>query len=426
MVAGSTPWGFEMSTLTIDRVVAGGDGIGRLEDGMTVFVPRTVPGDRVRVEVMVRKRRFARGRLLEVEESGKGRSEPRCVHYRRDLCGGCQFQHMDAPTQQAVKCGIVGDSLRRIGKLEVQDPDIVPSPQQWRYRSKITLTAKRTSRGPVVGLHRHKEPDAVFELEDCLIVREGLMKIWDVVKQHMELLPQSLESLILREDRDGVFHVFATCHEEQWDAQPLAQAIGEENLSIWCRAKGGPPRVVAGIQSGFPPLAFEQSNPELAEQIREEAVAALAVEEGQAVWDLYGGVGDTARFLAARGAEVWSVDADRGTKEWAEERNRRDPPVKGTITHLTARAEEAVHRLPEPVAVVVNPPRRGLAQSLSSWLDRWARRHQGARLAYISCDPATLARDLGRMATLQVSMLRAFDLFPQTSHVETLAVLKAG
>jgi 23S rRNA (uracil1939-C5)-methyltransferase len=415
-----------MSTLTIDRVVAGGDGIGRLEDGMTVFVPRTVPGDRVRIEVIVRKRRFARGKLLEIEETGRGRSEPRCVHYARDMCGGCQFQHMDAATQQAVKCGIVGDSLRRIGKLEVQDPEIVPSPQQWRYRSKITLTAKQTPSGPQVGRHRHKEPEAVFELQDCLIVREGLMRIWQVIKHHMELLPRSLESLILREDRDGAFHIFASCRENRWDAQPLAKAIDEENLSIWCRAKGGPPRVVAGIQAGFPPLAFEQSNPELAQQIREEAVTALALEEGQPVWDLYGGVGDTARLLAAQGAEVWSVDADRGTKEWAEERNRRDPPPKGTITHLAARAEEAVHRLPEPAAVVVNPPRRGLAQSLTSWLDRWARRHESAGLAYISCDPATLARDLGRMTSLELSKLKAFDLFPQTSHVETLAVLKPG
>jgi tRNA/tmRNA/rRNA uracil-C5-methylase (TrmA/RlmC/RlmD family) len=117
------------------------------------------------------------------------------------------------------------------------------------------------------------------------------------------------------------------------------------------------------------------------------------------------------------------VDADRAAIQWAE--RRLAGLTAGAIRFVNGLAEEAVRRLPEPEAVVANPPRQGLESSLTTRLDRWAARHRG-RVVYVSCDPATLARDLGRMPAMRLIHVQAYDLFPQTSHVEVLAVLEAA
>ncbi|MBI2072613.1 MAG: hypothetical protein HYT81_06195, partial [Gemmatimonadetes bacterium] len=143
---------------------------------------------------------------------------------------------------------------------------------------------------------------------------------------------------------------------------------------------------------------------------------------GQVVWDLYGGVGDAARLLAARGARVFSVDRDRTAIAWARQRAGAGQEIEW----FAGLVEETLHRLPEPDAVVVNPPRAGLVARVSAALQAWGQSRPGARLCYVSCDPATLARDLTRLPAFSVTRVRAYDLFPHTSHVETLAVLRRG
>jgi 23S rRNA (uracil1939-C5)-methyltransferase len=148
------------------------------------------------------------------------------------------------------------------------------------------------------------------------------------------------------------------------------------------------------------------------------ATDALGDVAGRVVWDLYGGVGDTAVRLAERGADVVSVDADERAVAWARAR-----PAPRPVRFIAGRAEQVVDRLPEPHAVVLNPPRGGLDWDVTLRLTS----APPARVAYVSCDPATLARDLSRLAvTYRLTALRAFDLFPQTAHVETVAVLEAA
>ena len=402
-------------TVAIRRIVAGGDGVGRLEDGMAVFVPRTAPGDEVQVEVIRRKRRHAHARLLDLTTPSDCRVEPACVHYTRDRCGGCRLQHLSPETQLAVKRGLVGEALRRIGKLDVSDPPIVASTLPWRYRSQVTLTAAAGK----IGLHRDDDPGAVFELEDCLIVRERVIQLWQLLRQHRDLLPLEMETLILKEDRSGVLHVVVVGGQERWDPAPLANRLTGHRVNYWWKPESGAARVVVGDRTGFPAVAFEQSNRELAQSIRVSAVEGLGPLDGKTVWDLYSGVGDTAELLARRGARVWSVDSSRAAVEWGREHGAVG------VTRLVGRAEESLTRLPEPDAVVVNPPRTGLAAPVSRVLELWGRAAPGRRLAYISCDPATLARDLSRIPSLAVRSVTAFDLFPQTAHVESLALLEA-
>ena len=408
-----------MNRVLIERLAAGGDGVGRLPDGLTVFVPRTAPGDQVDVEVVERHPRYARGRAGERHTSAPERVTPACIHYTRDDCGGCQLQHLAPDSQLAAKRTMVGDALRRIGKRLVADPPIVSSPDVWRYRTKITLAAKDA----VIGLHRFDRPGDLFQLEDCRITREPLMELWAAIRQAREFLPNGVESIVLRETRGGERHVVVES-PEAWDATALAKAVGGAGISYWWKPLAGGARVVHGPAKGFPALAFEQINAPLAAEIRTGAVAALGDLTGKTAWDLYGGVGDTARLLAAAGATVWSVDSDESAITWAE-----GQPHDG-ISFLATRCEEALHRLPTPDVVVMNPPRTGLHKRVSVALDRWAaearRSGRVALAAYVSCDPATLARDLGRMPSLEIAGVTAYDLFPQTSHVETLVALKSA
>jgi len=401
--------------VSISAIASGGDGVGRLTDGMTVFVPRTAPGDTAEVRVVRRKSRYARGELVKLCTVGPNRDDPRCQHYRADDCGGCQLQHLTIPAQLRAKQRFVGDAVRRIGGRLVSDPPIVGSPTPWRYRTKVTLAVAQGR----IGLRRRDQPAQVFDLADCLIVREPIMSLWARLSRSRGLLPSGLKSLILREDREAGLHVVAVGGEACWDAGALARDIGDTSISYWWRPGGGAARVVAGRRTGFPATAFEQVNRQLAHAIRLAAVEALGEVQDRVVWDLYGGVGDTAELLAGRGAHAWTVDSDRSAVEWGRQHGT------ARVTRIAGLVEEEMARLPEPSAVVLNPPRTGLGSQVTQWLNRWSVK-SGERVAYVSCDPATLARDIARMPRLAVTALTAYDLFPQTAHVETLALLEGA
>ncbi|MBW8771716.1 MAG: TRAM domain-containing protein, partial [Gemmatimonadetes bacterium] len=151
-------------TVRIERLAGGGDGVGRLTDGRTVFVPRTAPGDLVELAQVRMYKRFARAEVGRSLEPGPGRVEPRCVHYERDRCGGCQLQHLELDHQLAAKRRFIGDALRRLGRLEVDDPEVVPGGAEFGYRNKVTLAR---GKGGMLGLHREGEPDRIFALERC-------------------------------------------------------------------------------------------------------------------------------------------------------------------------------------------------------------------------------------------------------------------
>ncbi len=410
--------------VAITGIAAGGDGVGRLRDGRAVFVPRTAPGERVRLRDDIELHKsFARGDVEEIVAAGAARVTPPCAHYVRDRCGGCQLQHLAYEAQLVAKQAIVGDALRRIGKLDLPDPEIVEAIEEWRYRAKISLAVRRTGGGAdrrVAGLHPYDRPGAVFPLADCHIADFRVMALWRELKQRLELLPQRLARLTVRLDREGRRHVIAESGGAPWlEAERLRAALPEaDRVVCWWRPVEGAARVVAGPATGFPATAFEQVNPEMAALARRWAVEQAGDVRGSVVWDLYGGIGDTALLLAERGAQVVSVDADERAVEWARRRECGRP-----IRFIAGRAEEVLPSLPEPSVVVVNPPRAGLHWNVTLQLTR----RPVGRLVYLSCDPATLARDLHRLSVNYRSRaLRAFDLFPQTAHVETVAVLEGA
>jgi 23S rRNA (uracil1939-C5)-methyltransferase len=400
-----------VSAVRILRLAAGGDGVGRLEDGRTVFVPRTAPGDLVELSRLRQHRRFARARAARVLEPSPEREPPRCPHYVEDDCGGCQLQHLNATAQREARRSFVGDALRRIAKLDVSDPELVPASEDFEYRTKITLHVEE--RGRRIGLHPLDRPDSVFELAHCHITRPELMSLWAELRAMRELLPQGLRQLVLRLDRGGGRHVvLITGHRTgaaALHAQLRARGVA---TTLWVQAEGGEAQVVTEGGAPFPATVFEQVHPSMGDRVRAHAVAALGEVAGRHVWDLYAGIGETTAALAGAGASVESVESDPRA---VEEAAARGPAA---VRHV-GRAERVVGRLRAPDLVITNPPRTGMDERVTAALKTAA----PTRMVYISCDPATLARDLTRLHGFRLSSAQAFDLFPQTAHVETVAVL---
>jgi 23S rRNA (uracil1939-C5)-methyltransferase len=387
--------------------------VARLADGRTVFVPRTAPGDLVELAAVREHKRFARARIGRLVEPGPNRTEPRCPHYSRDDCGGCQMQHLDLDAQRAARSSFVGDALRRLAHLDVADPELVAAEQAYDYRTKLTLAVSQDRR---IGLHRYDRADQVFDLEWCHITVPELMALWETVRPLRALLPPHLTQVVLRRDRSGGRHLLLRSGgAEVWSgARRLhAELAGQHpRVTVWWQPEGGAARAVAGCEEAYPATVFEQVHPGMGDQVRADALEQLGDVAAKRVWDLYSGVGETTVALLEAGAEVESVESDPRAVAEAE---RRGPPARRHV----GRVEDVLGELHRPELVVVNPPRTGMDARVTAALERLG----PARLVYISCDPATLARDLGRLPGFRLAGVRAFDLFPQTAHVETVAVL---
>lgn len=397
-------------SVRILRIAAGGDGVGRLADGRTVFVPRTAPGDLIEPADIRLHARFARARVGRILEPGTGRTQPRCTHYIEDACGGCQLQHLDAGAQLAARRAIAGDALRRLARLEAPDPDLEPAESAWNYRSRITLAVDPA--GPRAGFHRLGEPDDIFALHRCEIADERLNAAWQVVSSMAADWPAALSHIVLRLGRDDGVHVVF-----RGPVRPADEWGGRPGMSVWWEAPGASARPVgrsAGGTGRIPPGVFEQVHPGMGSRVRAFAIEQLGSVDGALVWDLYAGIGETSVLLAARGARVESVELDAGAVAAAE------PQHGNRILRHTGTAEEWVGRMSAPAAVITNPPRAGMHEAVVRVI---ATRRPGC-IVYISCDPATLARDLARLGSgFRIAAIRSFDLFPQTAHVETVVRL---
>jgi 23S rRNA (uracil1939-C5)-methyltransferase len=409
-----------VSEVLIERLAAGGDGIGRLEDGRTVFVPRTAPGDRVELAHVRLAARFARASVGRLVEAGADRVEPACPHYAGDRCGGCQLQHLSGDAQRAARARFVGDALRRIGKLDIADPVLVPAPDDWAYRTKITLHV--AGAGQRIGYHRADRPDQVFALQHCLLAAPPLDRLWQAVRRHRELLPADFTTLALRLARDGTRHLIAGAGHDNsaWTsaARLYAALLAEgERAVLWWAPLGGVPRVMAGGDDQYPALAFQQVHPAMGDLVRARAVEALGPVDGRLVWDLYAGIGETTEALVAVGATVESVELDATAVRFA----LAHTSAPGRVTWHHGKVERVLPGLAPPAAAIVNPPRGGLGPEVTDEL----RRRGPTRLVYVSCDPATLARDLLALkSAYSVQAVTAYDLFPQTAHVETVTLLE--
>jgi 23S rRNA (uracil1939-C5)-methyltransferase len=398
--------------LAVQSIAAGGDGVGRSE-GLVVFVPRTAPGDVARVRIEPAKR-FARGRLESLIVTSPLRVDPPCNHYRIDRCGGCQLQHIRYAAQLDSKRGIVRDAITRIAKRSTEVPSTRPSPREWRYRSKLTLAMKRAADSWTMGLHPYDDPVGVFQLEDCPITDERIVGAWSEIMSAASLLP-AVEELrgTVRLAGDEIVLLFKGASEWRtsgafFDAVPSASALWWTPDDEFERLLHERRHVAAGT-------SFGQINAVVAQELRNYVVDRVRAYAPATVIDAYAGTGDTAKLLATSGTRVTAIELDR---EAAAVCATRLPPGSRS---LVGRVESLLMTALPADVVVVNPPRAGLHERVTTALERQPRRPRA--IVYVSCDPATLARDLTRLPSYSIASIETFDMFPQTAHVETVCEL---
>lgn len=414
----------DLPVIAIDGIAAGGEGVGRLPDGRAVFVHRTAPGDEAEIRITSTRPRYARGELVSLRTASPQRRQAQCRYY--DRCGGCTLEHLTPDAQRAARSDLVVAALRRIGGVAVGRPIVTAAPVEFRYRNRATFTLIRTPRGPVAGFHELGRPGHVLDLDgECLLLETALANAWNALREgwgeHAALLPPGPRlRLTLRVSGAGGATLLIDGGTGRGQPDVLLAAVRELH-SIWRRREpGAPVRLIAGDPVlhedwGGEPVAlrgdvFLQVNRAAAALLERHVIATAGNVAGLQVVDAYCGVGIHARRLARAGARVTGIELDSNA---VAEARRALPDGR----FLIGRVEELLGTVLPADIVIVNPPRAGMDAAASAVL----RERPPRRLIYISCDPATLARDVARLApALAPGSLRCFDLFPQTAHVETV------
>jgi len=388
----------------IEKLVHGGAGLARHE-GRVLLVPFVLPGEQVRVEVQRERAGVAEARLVDVVEAAAGRIEPRCPFFRR--CGGCAYQHASYELQLEQKRIILEEVFRRVGKLEPPPVEIVPSPA-WEYRNRAQFHLLGGWIGYFAhGSHRLCAVDACPLLSPQL--NAALASLAEMLREPR--FPRFVRSLeLFGNEAEIQLNVLET-------ARPVARRFFD-----WCGERiaglaGGALEYRAGqdlyrVSGG----SFFQVNRFLLEPLVERALAGA---EGETAVDLYAGVGLFSLPLARRFRRVTAVESGGGAgRDLEPNAERAGLPV----AVRQASAEFYLLGLAErPDFVLADPPRAGLGKKVVAELLRIA----PPRLVIVSCDPATLARDLAALTRggYRIERLTLIDLFPQTAHLETVTDL---
>jgi 23S rRNA (uracil1939-C5)-methyltransferase len=433
--------------LTVESLAYGGNGVAR-RDGYVVFVAGGIPGDRVRAVVGKAKRAYAEARAVEIVEPSPERL-PEVAHHP-----GAPWQVLPYERQLEVKSEQVADALARIGRLSgfEQEP-IVPALEQWRYRNKLEYSFGTGAGGELVcGFHEPGRFDRIVPVEDCKLAsergnelrelvlaecrRQGL-GAWDRRDQH-----GFLRNLVVREGRKtGAFQVRLVTSPGKLDVETLIDAVPCDGL-FWTQTEGLGESTAGGetqLLSGTPqlqerlgdldflvsPEAFFQTNTEMAEVLYAAAAEMAQLRGHERVFDLYCGIGTISLTLAARAREVVGVEIVEPAVADAIENARVNEVTNARFFagDIRLAMRELVERAGRPDVAVIDPPRSGLSQKVVRRIVEAAPK----RIVYVSCNPTTLAPNAAQLveAGYELKRVRPVDLFPQTPHIECVALLEA-
>ncbi len=426
--------------ITIEKLVTGGEGLARL-DGQAIFVPLTAVGDQVRVKVREQRKGFIRAEVTDIITPGPGRREAPCPHYGQ--CGGCDLQHLDDEHQLSAKAAIVLDCFQRLGKMDLGPIITGPEPgATLGYRNRIRMVASPT--GPY-GLLRRGSHDVV-PLTECPIMPERFNK--DILPW-LRMLPPVDQIVVRMDGRPGEDSHWLIClygpANRQKIMKKMISALGTgeapapgcvglmfNNLPLWGRDyllyKVSGHTFRAGAQSFF------QGNLQVTELAVSSARTWLGELRdqntlGPLLGDLFCGVGLFSLTLADLFEKVIAIDSDASACRDAQNNVHRDEAARSKVTVHTGPLAKVLGdpSLADTAAwqqslCVVDPPRRGLEKEGIAALLKAAPRH----ILYMSCDPATLARDTARLkaAGYEPRRLQVMDMFPQTAHIESLLLLE--
>jgi 23S rRNA (uracil1939-C5)-methyltransferase len=405
----------DIVTIKMEKLVYGGDCLGRLPDGRAVFVPFVLPDEVVRVKIIEEKKRFARGFPVEILEESPDRIPPRCIHF--GACGGCQYQNLDYAKQLALKESILLDQFQRIARID--DPPIqpiIPSPNPWNYRNTVQFHLGQQGELGYI----HADGEHLLIIQECHLPQPPINDLWP----QLELRPESgVYRLGIRQDSfDSIMLMM-----EGEDPEP-PEFSEDIPVSAVYTPPDAPLTVLAGEDHLIYTLhdqhfqvsarSFFQVNIPIAEKMIDHLLNHLDFKPDTRVLELYAGVGLFSAFIAPRAGHLTAIESSGSAcHDFAINLDAFE-----NVVLYEAETEEVLPALNTGFDIlVVDPPRAGLAMEVHDALGTLA----PATIAYISCDPATLARDVQKIVQkgYHLDSVTPFDQFPQTAHIEMIVLL---
>jgi 23S rRNA (uracil1939-C5)-methyltransferase len=430
----------EELVVDIDSLAHGGRGVARA-NGYVVFVSGALPGDRVRARITKRKRDYAEAAAVELVRPSGERVPDRCEH-DGDPCPGAPWQGLPYERQLAEKTEQVGDALRRLGGLDDFDLEPAePATELWRYRNKLEYSFGERDGELALGFHRRGSWSQVVDVDDCLLASEPNNDARNRVREwaRQEAIPAYdrgdrggvLRNLVVREGRrTGQVQTRLVTSPASFSRPPVdlhtvvegpgggtagpTGVIGEEFLAD----------EVAGMTFRISPAAFFQTNTEMAERLYAVAREYAALSDTDRVFDLYCGIGTIGLLLSRDAGEVWGIESIPEAVADAEDNARRNAVTNARFRHGDARVSirPLLAETGPPDLVVVDPPRAGLSKKVI----RRVIECDAPRIVYVSCNPTTLAPNASQLAQAgyRLRRVRPVDMFPQTPHIECVALLE--
>jgi len=392
----------ELYDVTIEKLVYGGDGFAHIGT-QAVFVPYAAVGDLLRIRITEVERNYSRGVIEEILKPSSARRTPPCDHF--GICGGCQLQHLDYSAQLEIKASFVRESLRRLGNIEWDGEIGVRSAEEFGYRSRAELKVGcGENERRCIGYYRAATQE-ICEVENCLILMPAANRELQRLHAEPSLIP------------NDATRIHFTVGDEEVIVTP---ATGENGKSEAVDALGTAHQCIGGVNYGFGVRSFFQGNRLLVEDLVRTAIGGAG---GKLAVDLYAGVGLFSLQMARNFDQVCAVEGNRIAANHGLENVRANniQNVRYEAISVEAWLKYKSAEIERPDFVLLDPPRAGAGAQVIERLAAMA----APQIVYVSCDPATLARDLRLLLDYgyRIDSITAVDMFPQTFHVETVVRL---
>jgi len=430
-----------------------GEGIGKI-DNFTIFIPGAILGEEVEVNIIKVNKNYAVGKLLNIIIASEERVKPICDIYTR--CGGCQLQHMSYKEQLNFKRQKVKDALLRLGGIDVEVEAVLGMKNPYRYRNKVQLPIGKENEKVSIGFYAPRSHN-IIDLKTCLIQDEKADDIIKILREWIEKFNVPIYNE--KEHKGNLRHIMVRTafktgevmvvlvtkdknlpHKEELinklienlqgvvsiiqniNSQKTNVVLGKESIVLWGKDKIID--YIANFKFAITPLSFFQVNPIQTEVLYNKALEYADLKGNEVVFDAYCGTGTISLFLSQKAKKVYGVEIVAEAIESAK-LNAKENNVDN-VDFIVGESEKVIPELIEKGikadVVVVDPPRKGCEKSLLEAMANMS----PEKIVYVSCDPATLARDLGVLEKLGYKTIRVqpVDMFSNTYHVENVVLLE--
>ena len=429
-------------TIIIEKIIHGGLGLGRLESGIVILVPFVLPGEEVVVQEKKKHRGYIQAELVKILRPSPDRVAPPCPWFTQ--CGGCDLQHMNLPAQHTVKENVISESLTRAGVKwnEQLVNSIISSPDSFHYRYRIRL---KVSSNGTIGFHRSGSNE-IIEIGKCLIASDLLNKALEIIRSSglvKEIAPDVKEIELLQSPSDKLISsIFHITNDVVHSFDKLTNLLTSDVFTAILIKSGRKTEVVTSTTEDYllrqnfdasicshsynlqwTPGSFSQVNADLNERLVNLVCRLTGNIKGMELLDLYCGTGNFSIPLALKGASVTGIEVNQEAiiqaKQNALKLGLNNVRFVDRDVHKWIR--RAGKHSKEYNVIVLDPPRQGMGKNITHLASL-----SPSKIIYISCDPATLARDIALLSGLgyQLSEVTPLDMFPQTHHVECVALLE--